>query len=545
MPVSPGTITSGTPPTRVPTTASPEAIAAPHQSVSLVGGSRRFNVEFKDGEMFVDDVKQWKAYWHFTNKGPILPEDFPRVSGQVVMTTGSHHMQLYWIKLEDGGLEQLSWTWLIRDQRWVPGEMVYLQPPDGPAGLTGTWELNCIKCHATGGQPRAALAGEPTPPPDPRAGELGIACEACHGPGAEHVAINQNPARRYALHLGGDPDPTIVNPNSLDPKRAAEACAACHGGRLEMVWDENEGGKFTPGEPIEDFVTLRRFHGIPEDKRHHYFWAVGTSRVTGREYTALSASECFVNGDITCSSCHSMHDSDPNDQLRRDLTSDQACLQCHPQIAPQIVAHTHHAKDSPGSRCNSCHMPNTTYGLLSLTSSHRVDSPSAKKSAETGRPNACNLCHLDKPLSWADERIATWYDKPRNEFSAEENEIPAGALWLLKGDAVQRATAAWHFGWEPAMKASGTDFQAPLLARSLDDSYAAVRYLAERSLRKFEGFEDFAYDFTRPVRVQGPFVEAALAISAQHSGSTPDPLDGALIARLMAERDNSDQLIRE
>ena len=126
--------------------ASPEAIVAPHQSVSLVGGSRRFNVEFKDGEMFVDDVKQWKAYWHFTNKGPILPEDFPRVSGQVVMTTGSHHMQLYWIKLEDGGLEQLSWTWLIRDQRWVPGEMVYLQPPDGPAGLTGTWELNCIKC---------------------------------------------------------------------------------------------------------------------------------------------------------------------------------------------------------------------------------------------------------------------------------------------------------------------------------------------------------------------------------------------------------------
>ena len=110
---------------------------------------------------------------------------------------------------------------------------------------------------------------------------------------------------------------------------------------------------------------------------------------------------------------------------------------------------------------------------------------------------------------------------------------------------MQRATAAWHFGWEPAMQASGKNFQAPLLARSLDDPYAAVRYLAERSLRKFDGYEDFAYDFTKPVRVQGEAVAAALAISVQHQSTTPQPLDGALIARLMAERDNSEQLIRE
>jgi predicted Zn-dependent protease len=50
-------------------------------------------------------------------------------------------------------------------------------------------------------------------------------------------------------------------------------------------------------------------------------------------------------------------------------------------------------------------------------------------------------------------------------------------------------------GWEPAAKASGTHWQARFLAEILDDPYAAVRYVAYRSLRKQSGFERFSYDF--------------------------------------------------
>jgi hypothetical protein len=190
-------------------------------------------------------------------------------------------------------------------------------------------------------------------------------------------------------------------------------------------------------------------------------------------------------------------------------------------------------------------MPNTTYGLLMLTRSHRIDSPSAANSARTGRPNACNLCHLDRTLAWADEKLVTWYGASPSKLTDGEREIPAGAAWLLKGDAVQRATAAWHFGWEPAIEATGKQLQPPLLARSLSDPYAAVRYLSERSLRKFAGYEEFAYDFTRYSGKERAAENAALAIYRASAAASSPLLEDGQIERLRAERDNSARKIRE
>ena len=47
---------------------------------------------------------------------------------------------------------------------------------------------------------------------DTTVAEFGIACESCHGPAQAHLAANRNPLRRYASHLAGDGDPTIVQP---------------------------------------------------------------------------------------------------------------------------------------------------------------------------------------------------------------------------------------------------------------------------------------------------------------------------------------------
>lgn len=526
--------------------ATPESIQALRQSVRLEGGGRFFEVHFEEDTMWADDVAQWPAYRYIMEHGTRLPVDFPRVRGPVVMTTGSHHMQLYWIADKQNQLYQLSWTWLTRDQRWVPGETVYLQPPiTGAAGYSGTWVGSCIKCHSTGGQPRAALGGQPPLPSDPRVGELGIACESCHGPAADHVRANRNVLRRYFYHLSGEHDPTIVNPAELDSRVAAEACARCHSGHKHLDWDLNTGEAFRPGDRIRDFFSMRQYDKVFPEFRLDYFWGDGTSRVTGREYTGMIESGCFVRGEISCDSCHSMHESDPNDQLAVERDGDEACLQCHSQLADRVEEHTHHPSTSSGSRCYNCHMPNTTYGLLSVTRSHRIDIPSAVENVRTGKPNACNLCHVDRTLTWADEHLADWYGGATSEFTEEEREVPAAALWLLKGDAVQRAVAAWHMGWDPALEASGRIWQPQLLARTLDDPYAAVRYLAERSLRKFPGHVDFAYDFTQPGADQAEFVQAALVRARTGLDPGSDAFSTALVERLRAERDNSPRFIRE
>jgi hypothetical protein len=145
-------------------------------------------------------------------------------------------------------------------------------------------------------------------------------------------------------------------------------------------------------------------------------------------------------------------------------------------------------------------MPFTTYGLLKAVRSHTINSPSVQESVESGRPNACNGCHLDKPLAWTARYLSSWYGIEAPELDADEQEIAASALWLLRGNAGQRVLAAYSMGWTEARKASGTAWMAPLLAELLDDPYDAVRLMAHRSLRDLEGMEELHYEFTAPPR---------------------------------------------
>jgi hypothetical protein len=115
-------------------------------------------------------------------------------------------------------------------------------------------------------------------------------------------------------------------------------------------------------------------------------------------------------------------------------------------------------------------MPYTTYGLLKTIRSHQISSPSVKATLETGRPDACNLCHLDKTLAWTAEYLEKWYATPKPQLGDEEQSVAASLLWLLKGDAGQRAIVAQSLGWAPAQQASGTAWIAPFgsAARGLE-----------------------------------------------------------------------------
>jgi len=53
------------------------------------------------------------------------------VQRRIVLVTGSHHYQVYWVASQRGReLRQFPWAWHLSEQRWIPGEDVFIRPPD-------------------------------------------------------------------------------------------------------------------------------------------------------------------------------------------------------------------------------------------------------------------------------------------------------------------------------------------------------------------------------------------------------------------------------
>jgi len=456
----------------------------------------------------------------------------------VVMTTGSHHRQAYWLARPGGEqLMMLPYMYVRAESRWIPRHSGYVNPMCLQArpeiGVFerdfNRWTAVCMNCHATHGIARPegdAAAARRGTVAEAQVVEYGISCEACHGPGAEHVRANGNPGRRYALHLGGDTDPTIVNPAKLPHDRSSEICGQCHAVTMNRDDDAQRrwvhgGHTFRPGRVLADdsirAVIRGPKHKNPPERLADWqaamddgsFWADGMYRASGREYSGLVESPCFERGEMSCGSCHRMHqertDTRPrsewaDDQLGAGMTGNAACVQCHERFrdAATVARHTHHSAESSGNQCYNCHMPFTTYGITKAIRSHQVSSPSVRASLETGRPNACNQCHLDRPLDWTASSLKSWYAIESPPLAEEDRRVAASVKGLLSGDAGQRAIWAWSYGWKDAQQASGREWQAPFLAQLLDDRYDAVRLVAYRSLKTLEPFRDFAFDFVGP-----------------------------------------------
>jgi hypothetical protein len=567
--------------------ATPSTVRANFDGVTVDGvHGRPMRLEHRRGELWAtfDDPDSSAS-----------PDQRARIERPVVMITGSHHQQIYWYATgRNRLLGQLPGAYLIREQRWIPRRAAVLHPPtDPPFSETGHWNSTCIACHATDGRPRfdTPFGSEPIEAQtvETTVGELGIACEACHGPAEAHVRANRSPLRRYGLHFSSGRDTTIVQPQLLPPNLSSQACGQCHG-----IWEfpdsaaerhaNSNGLPYRPGSELIDsrFVaqpTVNRdapkMQALLADDRgfiRDSFWDDGVVRVSGREYNGLIESPCFKMappGDaartLSCFSCHVMHqpaiDRRPaadwaDDQLAVNMGGNQACLQCHERYSANLTAHTKHRADSTGRSCYNCHMPYTTYGLLKTIRSHTVTSPSVAESVEVGRPNACNLCHLDKTLAWTSAALERQYGMKSPELPETEASVAASLVWLLRGDAGQRSIAAQAMGWMPAQQVSGTDWMAPHLATLLDDPYDAVRFIAERSLRTLPGFGAMAYDFVAPQKERYQAQLRTMTVwdrarskpgrgEAQLLMSSDGSVNVEGVLRLLKDRNNRRVLLRE
>ncbi|MCH2213135.1 MAG: hypothetical protein MK110_17655 [Fuerstiella sp.] len=584
-----------------------------HRTMTQVVSPTSMRGDFSQRELTVDSrqyvfERRGDEFWaefddpdHHPDRGPAR-----RISRQFVMSTGSHHMQVYWysagVRRELG---QFPLIYLFEAQRWIPRGHAFVFPYQAhPISERNRWSGSCILCHTTHGRQRLDWK-------DARVSELGIACEACHGPGEEHVCANSSPTRRYALHWQQDSDDTIVNPLKLTKEHSSQVCGSCHAitqpflginptepagvlfTRLMEKWLK-QGEPYRAGDDLYEtkFLTrvfdYSRLADIPEgDYRDEYakllksyhesqpeiieatFWPDGMVRVSGREFNGLVETPCYQRGEMTCLSCHQMHqqpdDARPhekwaNDQLKLTSDTNQACLQCHNEYAADeaLAEHTHHAADSTGSLCYNCHMPYTTYGLLKTIRSHTIDSPRVDVELKSGRTNACNLCHLNQTLAWTDRHLSDWYSHPTAEIPRDHRVVPDSIITALSGDAGQRAVVACALGRKSAQTVSGTEWIGRVVSVLLDDDYPAVRYIAGRTLGSLPGFDGYDYNFVPQPEAGHSRAQAALAHWRQQRQSagksanlteildqTEGPVSDTILDELLKRRDNRDVFLAE
>jgi len=287
--------------------ASDESVQADFNHVVLPTETARFTLNKRGGE-----------YWvHMEPLVQSAPEGGKSagLDARLGLVTGSHHMQVFWVPEGHGNIQLgFPFTWLIPEKRWVPRNSTFVRPPDLPHH-SEIWNVVCSRCHTTGVEPRAHIAERDV---QTRVGELGIACEACHGPGRRHVESQNAAATRSSASQKSLEPGEIIHPKKLGAERAAQICGFCHSMKWidhSENWKEN-GFHYRPGDDLEATTPTIRpssVHKIPglEDYLARnpelladFFWPDGMIRVSGRDYNGLIESPCYKSGKFSCLSCH-------------------------------------------------------------------------------------------------------------------------------------------------------------------------------------------------------------------------------------------------
>lgn len=466
---------------------------------------------------------------------------------EVAYTFGVFPLQQYLVDTGKGRLQVLPWCWDSRSrrrggQRWFH---LYADEPIPPGdelfwtGVNQRWNSMCAECHSTG--VRRSF--------DPATGEyrtsweeIDVGCEACHGPGAAHVAWaeaserGEAPPRPANLGLpfalteqdGGTWtfDASAGVPRRDPPREAwpeIDACGPCHSRRSTLVAEHAPGERYHDGwrlAPLEEPL----------------YFADGQIREEVYVLGSFLSSRMYAAG-VTCGDCHEPHG------LELRAPGDDVCTRCHPGARYAVPEHHHHPPDSPGARCVECHMPERSYMVVDPRRDHSLRVPRPALSAALGAPNACNRCHEDRDAAWAARAIEGWYPERRarphwSEALAATREASPGALERL-------ADLAGNAGQPGIARAAALDALARLgapaaltaLFAGLDDPDPLARAAAVRGLvglpaaRRARVLAPLLADETRLVRV-----EAALALAGASSEIEALGSAGALRAALAEVR---------
>jgi predicted CXXCH cytochrome family protein len=414
-------------------------------------------------------------------------------TASVDRTVGSRRIEQYLTK-QQGQYTRLPLAYDLVNKRWMSLNGSFFHPDsDNYFSHTAQWDGNCVFCHNVKAQPHIDFK---TKQYQTEVSELGIACGACHGAGAEHAQAALSPLTRTMWRLQPATAKQIVNPAKLTAERSLMVCGHCHGQRVPEPFDRIQtiltaGDPYNAGDDLANFYRpVSKDTSIGNVSFANRFWDNGSPRLTAYEYQGVLRSKCFTKGDpanrINCLTCHSMHDGDPAGQITDENRTDKPCLSCHARYAEAtaLANHTKHKVESSGSRCYNCHMPRVVYGVMSFHPTHDITVPDPSLTVTKNVPNACNQCHLDRSANWAiAEAKRLWPSRFSTLQAATDEQFnsPEGPRMLFAGDALTRALAADLLAGNGPHKPEVL-WAGPLLVEALADDYPIVRFFAANGL---------------------------------------------------------------
>jgi len=394
---------------------------------------------------------------------------------EVKYVFGVTPLQQYLIEMDGGRLQCLQVSWDTEKKRWFHIQTEPIEPDDALhwTGLQFNWNFMCAECHSTnlqrGYDPKTNTY-------DTTWSDIDVGCQACHGPGSNHVAWAERAEKRGSTPHPDDPLGLAVRFKTDGPDVQIEHCARCHS-RRTIVAEPYEFGR-----PFLD-------HYAPRLLVEPLYHADGQIRDEVYVYASLLQAKKHSRG-VRCTNCHDAHSA------RLIEEGDALCVRCHQQEPPEEFPtlrkatydtkdHHFHPLGKPGSFCVDCHMPPTTYMGVDPRNDHSFRVPRPDLSVAIGTPNACNMgCHEDKDAAWSAQEIEKRFPDSNRDlhygvtFTAARRGMaeafqPLCSLAMdVEQSAIVRATAVYYLRrYEPSRA-------APVVALMLGDDDGLIRSTA-------------------------------------------------------------------
>ena len=237
-------------------------------------------------------------------------------------------------------------------------------PPDN-GGAVYVGEAVCIACHATQNKQFTHTQHANVFRLNPKNEKEKLSCEACHGPGSNHLKDPANPANHGAL-VG------FTREWGTPVEKQTSMCLSCHQGGQAMFWPGSAHA--TNQLSCSDCHNpMARFSASGLLKKPSVNETCYTCHQQQRAEFAKRSHMPLPEGKITCVDCHNPHGSPTKALLKADSVN-ELCYNCHTEKRGPFLWEHAPVRDN----CLTCH---NAHG-----SNH-------DKLLQVARPFSCQECH--------------------------------------------------------------------------------------------------------------------------------------------------------